>query len=195
MIHPFSDGNGRMGRTLQTLVLTRDGILAPPFSSIEEYLGSRGNTDAYYSVLADVGAGSWHPERDARPWVRFCLKAHLHQAITVERRVKEIARLWSDLEAEIQLRKLMPRVIYALYDAAIGFRIRSERYRAAADISGQVAARDLHSLVASGLLVPKGEKRGRGYVASPVLLSIRENAREPRKPMQVDIFNGQLNLL
>lgn len=72
MIHPFRDGNGRMV-CIQTLVLAREGSIAPPFWSIEEYLGV--NTDAYYHVLADVGAGSWHPERDARPWVRFVLNA------------------------------------------------------------------------------------------------------------------------
>lgn len=77
LIHPFSDGNGRMGRCLQTLVLARDRVLAPVFSSIEEFLGR--NTEAYYEILADVGAGSWHPERDARPWIRFCLRAHYIQ--------------------------------------------------------------------------------------------------------------------
>ena len=35
-----------MARCLQTLVLAREGILAPQFSSVEEYLGS--NTEAYY---------------------------------------------------------------------------------------------------------------------------------------------------
>lgn len=74
MIHPYSDGNGRMARCLQTLVLARDRVVAPVFSSIEEFLGR--NTDTYYGVLADVGAGSWNPKRDARPWVRFCLRAH-----------------------------------------------------------------------------------------------------------------------
>ncbi len=194
MIHPFSDGNGRMGRAIQTLVLTRDGILSPLFSSIEEYLGSRGNTEAYYSVLASVGQGQWNPGNDARPWVRFCLRAHLQQALTLDRRVKEIARLFSDLEAEIHKRNLNQRMIYALYDAAIGFRVRSERYRISADVSPQVAAKDLQLLVQQGLLIPKGEKRGRTYFASKELVEIRDNARELRKVVTQDLFGQQLDL-
>lgn len=46
MIHPFRDGNGRMARCLQSLVLARGGILDPVFISIEEYLGR--NTQRYY---------------------------------------------------------------------------------------------------------------------------------------------------
>src|ERR1035437_6738344 len=78
MIHPFRDGNGRMARCLQTLVLARDQILEPEFSSIEEYLG--GNTESYYQVLAQVGRGRWNPTGDTRPWVRYCLQAHYVQA-------------------------------------------------------------------------------------------------------------------
>ncbi len=59
MIHPFRDANGRMSRCLQTPVLAREQILAPQFSSIEEYLGR--NTQSYYKVLGEVGAESWHP--------------------------------------------------------------------------------------------------------------------------------------
>ena len=36
MIHPFRDGNGRMARALQALVLSRGGIVEPAFSSIEK---------------------------------------------------------------------------------------------------------------------------------------------------------------
>jgi len=54
MIHPFRDGNGRMSRCLQTLVLAREGIFAPEFCSIEEYLGR--NTQSYYERHPGVGA-------------------------------------------------------------------------------------------------------------------------------------------
>jgi Fic family protein len=184
MIHPFSDGNGRMGRAVQTLVLARADILSPPFCSIEEWLGVKGNTQAYYDVLGQVGAGTWHPERDARPWLRFCLNAHLQQALTVSRRVKETAKLWSELETELARRKLDDRMISVLYDAAIGIRVRSARYRAVAEISNQVATRDLRTLVREGLLEPKGEKRGRSYVASPALKELWKKTREPRPPFQ-----------
>jgi Fic family protein len=193
MIHPFSDGNGRMGRALQTLVLARDGIVSAPFSSIEEYLGSRGNTEAYYDVLAGVGMGSWHPENDASPWVRFCLQAHLQQAHTVSRRAKEIARLWGELEAELLRRRLDERMIYALYEAAIGLRVRSARYRAVAEVSNQVATRDLRVLVEQGLLIPKGEKKGRIYLRGAALKAIFDGTREPRVSA-TEAFKRQLTL-
>jgi Fic family protein len=180
MIHPFSDGNGRMGRAIQTLILARDGIVSPPFSSIEEYLGSRTNTEAYYSVLGKVGMGVWNPGRSARPWIRFCLTAHLQQAMTVQRRMREIARLWSEIENLINRERLYGRMIYPLYEASIGLKVKTSRYVAQADISGQVAARDLRILVERKLLVSKGEKRGRVYVGSDRLFELRTKTREPR---------------
>lgn len=179
MIHPFSDGNGRMARCLQTLVLARGGVLAAPFSSIEEYLGR--NTRAYYEVLAEAGGGNWQPARDARPWIRFCLTAHYRQAATLLLRTKELQRLWETLELEISKRGLPERTILALADAANGLRIRNATYRPVAEVSDQVASRDLKSLVEQGLLVPKGERRGRYYVASDGLREILVKTREERR--------------
>src|SRR5262249_45489259 len=96
MIHPFSDGNGRMARALQTLVLGREGTLWPPFSSVEEYLGEHQRD--YYDILSQVGRGQWHPEHDALPWIQFSLKAHYFQAHTLLRRVRENERLYERLD-------------------------------------------------------------------------------------------------
>ncbi|MDN5856784.1 MAG: Fic family protein [Actinomycetia bacterium] len=176
MIHPFRDGNGRMARCLQSLVLARDGVLSPVFMSIEEYLGR--NTLSYYAVLADVGGGSWQPDRDTRPWVRYMLTAHLRQARTMVQRISESERIWSELELLVEARKLPDRTIMALFDATVGLRVRNATYRSYhADgpeaITDATASRDLRQLVDADLIEPRGQKRGRFYVARPELTRIR----------------------
>jgi Fic family protein len=186
MIHPFSDGNGRMARALQTMVLSRDGVLDPRFSSIEEYLGR--NTEEYYAVLAEVGQGSWRPDRDPLRWIRFCLSAHYRQAEALLRRLKEVERFWNEIEMQLSRRSMNERMALALIDAAFGFAVRNSTYRAANDLSEESAGKDLRALVRAGMLVPKGEKRGRVYVASDWLSAIARRVREPRTVS--DPFSG-----
>jgi Fic family protein len=185
MIHPFSDGNGRMARCIQTLILARDAILEPTFSSIEEYLGR--NTQAYYDTLAEVGGGQWSPQRDARPWLRLCLTAHLRQARTLLARLKESEELWERCTIEAQGARLPARVIPLLFNAALGFRTQRSLYRALADdeISEAMASRDLRAMVDAGLLAAIGEKRGRSYFPSESLRAIGREVREGR-PQQDD---------
>ena len=56
MIHPFSDGTGRMARCLQTLILAREQIIEPTFCSIEEYpsAGTRKSTTTFWLKLERV---------------------------------------------------------------------------------------------------------------------------------------------
>lgn len=186
MIHPFRDGNGRMARCTQSLVLAQGKVLSPVFMSIEEYLGA--NTDDYYAVLGEVGHGKWSPERDARPWLRFTLTAHLRQARTTLRRVKEAERLWGELERILGNYGVNDRSITALFDAMVGLRVRNSTYRAGLkeageEITMQTAARDLADLVRVGLLTAKGQARGRVYVAGDELLGLRKvivAGRDPR---------------
>lgn len=170
MIHPFKDGNGRMARVLQSLVLSQEGILAPEFASIEEYLGKQ--TQSYYNILAEVGAGKWQPWRDARPWIRFCLTAHFRQARTLLRRVEQSQRLWQHLANEVERHSMPERVVLALFDAAQRLRVRNSRYHEYAEVSEHTGNRDLNQLVDHGLLMPRGERRGRFYVASEPLLRL-----------------------
>ncbi len=178
MIHPFSDGNGRMARCLQTLVLAREGVMEPQFSSIEEYLGR--NTREYYEALSRVGRGGWQPQNDSRPWLRFCLTAHYRQAKTISRRIEETRRIWDELERVAAAHKLPERSFFALFDAAVGFRVRNNTYRSAADVTEATASRDLKSMVGLGLLVADGATRGRAYRAAPGLIEIGRRATLPR---------------
>jgi Fic family protein len=190
MIHPFSDGNGRMARCLQTLVLARDQVVAPIFSSIEEFLGR--NTNAYYAVLEEVGAGSWNPDRDARPWVRFCLRAHYIQIRTMLRRRREAEELWNGCARLAESNGLPERCATALVDAAYGLRIRRGSYRTAVEagageeISEQTATRDLQAMVDRGLLEPVGERRARYYVAGGEPAGLRREIVAARPPQTAD---------
>lgn len=116
-----------------------------------------------------AGAGS-------RPWVRFCLTAHFRQASTLMRRANIMQRLWDSLEHEAARLGLPDRTIVVLGEAALGFKARNATYRKAAEISENLASRDLKGLVDAGLLVPEGEKRGRYYVASNALRNIGNDA-------------------
>ncbi len=180
MIHPFSDGNGRMARCLQTLVLARAGVLDPVFCSVEEWLGNRRNTVEYYDVLNQVGGGGWQPERDARPWVRFMLRAHHQQAAISEIRLAEIGMLWEDVECELERKGIDDRAAAPLVESALGRSMRNSRYRHLAAVNRATAGRDLKGLVEAGLLTAMGERRGRVYRASPVLQEIRNRNRLPR---------------
>jgi Fic family protein len=176
MIHPFKDGNGRMARALQTLVMARNGILSPVFCSIEEWLGR--NTEEYYKILEAVGQGSWHPERDALPWVRFCLRAHYQQAATLIKRGRTMSRAWEEIAKIMKKANLNERVGMSLLDAMFGYRVRSGRYQEDNQVSDVVASRDLRHLCDLGLLVPVGEKRGRYYTAGKSLQDIYARVRD-----------------
>jgi Fic family protein len=179
-IHPFRDGNGRMARALQTLVLARDGISAPPFASIDEYLSV--NTAEYYRILDEVDEGAWQPERDARPWVRFCLTAHWLQARTLLRRTEEYDRLWDELERDVKRRGLAERTIFALAGAAIGGSLTAALHQSTAGVSAREADDDLERLVEAGLLVATSDKSGRCYVAADAVKAIRARTLDPQIP-------------
>ena len=178
MLHPFTDGNGRTARCIHTAALATDGIVAPEFSSIEEYVGY--NQQEYYEVLSEVGGGGWNPTRDAKPWVRFCLVGHYRQAQTILRRTKEIERIYGESLNLVQNNGFPERTAMALLQAAFG-RVRNSSYRVSADVSNNLASRDLKMLVDAGFLIPDGEKRGRFYLAGPRVEEIRRRFRLPRR--------------
>lgn len=192
LLHPFTDGNGRTARCIQTAVLASDWIFAPTFSSIEEYIGH--NQQEYYHVLAEVGGGGWHPRRDAKTWVRFCLSGHYLQAQTLLRRTRDLERVYAELLNLVESRGLPERTAMALLQAAFGSKVRNSSYRVSADVSNNLASRDLKVLVDTNLIVAKGERRGRYYEASPTLAEIRRKLRLPKQGTDPFASDGPLQV-
>jgi Fic family protein len=181
MIHPYRDGNGRMARALQTMVLASDHVVEPTFSSIEEWLGN--NTTEYYDVLAAVGQGSWQPTRDATLWVKFNLRAHHLQAQTIRRRFAEAEKQWSLIDDMLREHRLPDRLGNALFDALLGLRVTRPSYLKFADVDERTATRDLVGAAELGLLEAHGERRGRHYLGGARLRAVRDGLRNQRQPL------------
>ncbi|MER0246383.1 Fic family protein [Streptomyces sp. HSW2009] len=163
-IHPWADGNGRMSRSLQTLLISRDGVLAPEFSSIEAWLGMPGHTWDYYKVLREVGGPVYSPQRDAAPWVRFNLRAYHEQTQSVQHRVDRSNGCWIQLDEQRVALDVSERQLTALHEVAMAGRVRRSRYEKAEGISEQQAQRDMQHLMRRELLTPVGNTKGRYYV-------------------------------
>ncbi|HVD38577.1 MAG TPA: Fic family protein [Solirubrobacterales bacterium] len=165
-VHPFRDGNGRIARILQSLVLARGGLGSPEFFSIEEYLGD--HTRDYYAALREAQGGSYQPQRDTTNWVRFCLDAHLAQARHRLAQVKEAADRWQRLEELTAARGWPDRLVIALEQSLLGGSDRG-KYCDEAGISPATASGDFRRLVEAGLVEQRGRTRNISYGATPAL--------------------------
>jgi Fic family protein len=163
-IHPFRDGNGRVARIVQSLVLAKERLLRPELVSIEPYLGR--HTREYYAVLEEVQGPAFDPRRDASPWVEFCIEAHLFEA-RERRSWLEIAFARHDFcERVAHERRYPERFVMALDQALLGLPLTNVDYRREADIAGPTATQDLQRLRREGWLDQEGGGRSVRYVAS-----------------------------
>jgi Fic family protein len=166
-IHPFRDGNGRISRIVQSLVLAREGLISPEFSSIEEYLGT--HTPAYYAALRALG-DHYQPELDATGWVSFCLEAHLVQARQRLAQIEQAGARWGFLERLVAGRGWSDRLVIALEQSLFHGADRSS-YVTEAGISPPTASADLRRLLDAGLVVRQSLGRMTRYTASDALRS------------------------
>lgn len=162
-VHPFRDGNGRIARIVQSLVLAREGLVAPEFASIEEYLGR--HTRAYDAALGEVQGGRYQPKRDASGWVAFSVEAHRAQARQRLAQIEEAGARWGVLEEIVDRRGWPDRLVIALEQSLIGGADRAG-YSAEAEVSLATASADFRRLVDADLVEQRGRGRSIRYHAS-----------------------------
>ena len=95
MIHPFLDGNGRMGRLLIPLFLYKRGVLHRPIFYMSAYLEA--NRQTYYARLNRV-----HDENAWDEWISFFLRGVAEQAIANREKVEAAIELYDKLKLEIR---------------------------------------------------------------------------------------------
>jgi Fic family protein len=93
-IHPFNDGNGRIGRLLIPLFLFSNKLLSHPLLYISEYFEN--NRDEYGNLLHHIDTtNEWEP------WLKFFLKAITTQSLKTQTTISKILALYDKLKSDI----------------------------------------------------------------------------------------------
>jgi len=170
-IHPFLDGNGRIGRLLISLLMIDWRLLPSPLLYLSDYFER--NRDAYYSLLLAVSErGAWDE------WLEFFLEGVATQARAAVVRAKRLEDLRAGFRDALQgVRGSVsgPRLADSLFETPF------VTVRAAAkllDASDQTARLAVERLVDVGILTPGARTRqGVLYVCQSVLAAISDAER------------------
>lgn len=168
-LHPFLDGNGRLGRMLIPLFLFHKKLLSAPTFYASEYLEA--HREEYIERLLAVSRdGDW------TGWCRFFLNAILNQADSNIRKAKKILALYESKKLEIsELTKSQYsiRALDFIFNRPI---FRSSDFVKTSEIPKPTAKRIIRVLVESNLLEIWRESSGRrpSILAFAELLNIAE---------------------
>lgn len=161
-IHPYEDGNGRVGRALVDLALAQD-LDSPQrlYSLSRQLLSVRAR---YYAELNAAQRGAV----DVTPWVHFFIE-QFRLACVMSQGVVEAAldknRFWA-AHAQHALNERQRKVMRRLLDAGKGGfagGMSAEKYANLTGVSKSTATRDLVSLQEAGFLVATGRMKGTRY--------------------------------
>ncbi len=167
-IHPFDDGNGRLGRLLITLQLCKQAQLAAPLIYVSGYFEQ--NRQTYYDLMYEVSrAGRW------MDWIRFFLTAIDVQAADAFERAKRLLALRAEYHARVREKRasaLLPKVIDSLFEHPA---TTISKVSSLTGVTPPAAGRLVSKLVSKGILVEAtGRQSHRAFVAPGILASIEQ---------------------
>lgn len=162
-IHPFADGNGRIGRVLLLLQLVNEGVLPAPLLNPSAQLELR-RQDYYDHLLAVSQTGDW------TNWIIFFAQGLATEAMDAATRVEKMEALRLDYHARVRAPRasaLLPKLIDELF---ISPSVTVKRVAEMLDISRESASPLIDRLVRHQILREvTGQQRGRVYLAQGVV--------------------------
>lgn len=163
LIHPFDDGNGRIGRLLIPLFLVRRRCIMSPSLYISGYLEA--NRTEYYLRLENITRhGDWIG------WVSFFLQAIIDQSVNNLKLVRSINELYERTKREVSDLLRTDQAIYIvdmLFDTPV---FRANQLHRRLEINRQRAAGYIRKLKAAGTIIELRASSG----ASPALLAFED---------------------
>jgi Fic family protein len=144
-IHPFLDGNGRVGRLLLALMLPQCCNLSKPWLYLSEYCDN--HREEYMQRLFNVSAESAWDD-----WVEFCLRGTLAHAQDTIRRCERLLAIREDfmkrvsnVGGSVRLNQIVDGVFYSPY-------VRVADLPSRLDVTYPTAKADVDRLVQAGIL-------------------------------------------
>lgn len=170
ILHPFKDGNGRIGRMLVPLLLYKRGALSSPMFYLSEFLEA--HRDVYYDhLLAITDRGDW------QSWVEFFVEAVVTQAESNLAKVQQIRALYDDMRrqfADVTHSQYAGNAVDTFFARPI---IRATDFRELAGLNTRVTANKmLRQLESAGLIrrIREGAGAAPSVYALPALINIAE---------------------
>jgi Fic family protein len=167
-IHPFLDGNGRMGRLLIGLLLRSWELLPLPLLYLSAYFERHRST--YYDLLLAVSQrAAW------REWVLFFLNGVLEQARDASdraRRLNDLRAAWHDRLTDLRAAAHALKLADSLFVSPL---LNIPQAQKLLDASYPTAQRSIEKLVEAGILQQAGEQNyGKTYAARDILAVVGE---------------------
>lgn len=162
-IHPFLDGNGRVGRLLVTLLLCAEKLLPQPLLYLSAYF-ERYRDDYYHHLLAVSQKGAWEQ------WIRYFLKAVAIQAADAIQRIDQLLSLRQSYRTRLQQARASA-LLLQLVDELFSYPVVtnpaiSERMK----ITPRSSQLNIDKLVQKSILrEATGRQRNRVYVATEIV--------------------------
>ncbi|MGQ9900973.1 MAG: Fic family protein [Fimbriimonadales bacterium] len=162
-IHPFLDGNGRIGRLLIVLLMVHWGLLPAPLLYLSEYF-ERHRQEYYDRLLAVSVRGEW------REWLLFFLRGVREQSVRGVETLRRMQVLHSEWHARVADAQLRSRVVARALEMLQANPVLTARaLQKHANCSHVAANRALGELTRLGILTVWGGTRQRLFVAQEML--------------------------
>ena len=159
-IHPFLDGNGRVGRLLITLFLIERRRLTQPLLYLSAYIEAH-RSDYYDALLRVRTDGDWVG------WLLFFLRGVQDTAVHAAKQARDIMRIREEYREKVRGR---PKALALVDEVLRTPYVTVAEAQRVLGVSNPTARTAVQALVAAGLLHEVGDRRWRRlYVARPVL--------------------------
>lgn len=142
-IHPFRDGNGRVGRLLLSFMIAEWGKLSSQWLYMSAFFERR--KSEYMDLLLNVSTkGDWEP------WIRFCLEGVVAQSIDTEKRCERLLSLHRDFHGRLKAGSVrLSNLVDRLFKSPV---IGVTQYSAEFGVSYPTARSDLRKLAELGIV-------------------------------------------